>query len=153
MIPWMVWHRNTKCDSKKLSHGVLHCITLISRKNLWWSHIFWYLVQVLFCDLQKNPKGSKMKSLITPFTVLLLIYSVTVLYLCDRDLTGAFLDTMQKTGADFTNCFRCLSRLPFPGSLDFEDKLQEVIKYILSQCCTVEELKKEYKPRMNPRYM
>ncbi|XP_048731129.2 protein adenylyltransferase SelO, mitochondrial-like [Ostrea edulis] len=69
----------------------------------------------------------------------------------DGDLTGSFLDTMQKTGADFTNCFRCLSRLPLPGSPDFEDRLQEVIKYILSQCSTVEELKKEYRPRMDPR--
>ncbi|XP_062605650.1 protein adenylyltransferase SelO, mitochondrial-like [Saccostrea cucullata] len=69
----------------------------------------------------------------------------------DGKLTGTFLDTMRKTGADFTNCFRCLSRLPLPGSPDFEDKLQEVIQYILTQCSTVEELKKDYRPRMNPR--
>ncbi|XP_034336924.2 protein adenylyltransferase SelO, mitochondrial [Magallana gigas] len=69
----------------------------------------------------------------------------------DGDLVGSFLDTLHKTGADFTNCFRCLSRLPLPGSPDFEERLQEVTEYLLSQCSTVEELKKEYRPRMNPR--
>ncbi|KAJ8307321.1 hypothetical protein KUTeg_015405 [Tegillarca granosa] len=37
----------------------------------------------------------------------------------DKELVESFLDTMHKTGADFTNCFRCLSRLPYPGSEEF----------------------------------
>lgn len=72
-------------------------------------------------------------------------------FLCS-ELVGSFLDTMEKTGADFTNCFRCLSRLPLPGTPDYDERLQEVIEYILSQCSTVEELKNLYRPRMNPRY-
>ena len=62
-----------------------------------------------------------------------------------------FFNTMEATGADFTNCFRCLSRFPLPSVPGFSDKREEVIDYLLTQCSTVEEMKKAYKPRMDPR--
>lgn len=77
--------------------------------------------------------------------------SVTHLFLF-RDLVDSFFQTMEKTGADFTNSFRCLSGVPLPSSSDFEKRLVDVKDYLLSQCCTAEELKKEYTPRMDPRY-
>jgi len=58
---------------------------------------------------------------------------------------------MEKTGGDFTNCFRCLSRLPLPSSPDFEARKSEVRDYLLSQSSTAEELKAALKPRMDPR--
>lgn len=71
----------------------------------------------------------------------------------DQKLVESFLTTMEETGADFTNCFRCLSRLPLPSSPDFKSKLAELKSYLLSQCCTAEELKKAYRPRMDPRQL
>ena len=58
---------------------------------------------------------------------------------------------MEQTGADFTNSFRCLSRVPLPSSSDFTEKLATVKNYLLSQCCTAEELKKANSPRIDPR--
>ena len=72
---------------------------------------------------------------------------------CFRELVSSFLKTMEQTGADFTNSFRCLSRLPLPSSSDFTEKLATVKNYLLSQCCTAEDLKKASSPRMDPRYV
>jgi hypothetical protein len=58
---------------------------------------------------------------------------------------------MEETGADFTNCFRCLSRLPLPGMEGFESKKEEVLEYLLTQTASLEELKKAFRPRMDPR--
>ncbi|KAK3106186.1 hypothetical protein FSP39_014502 [Pinctada imbricata] len=69
----------------------------------------------------------------------------------DGKLVESLMDTMHKTGADFTNCFRCLSRVPLPGESTFDSSVKEVIEYILSQCATVEEMKLTCKPRMDPR--
>lgn len=71
----------------------------------------------------------------------------------DGDFMQSFLKAMEETGADFTNSFRCLSRLPLPSSPDFEAKKEEVLKYLSSQCCTVEELQRAFKPRMDPRQL
>ncbi|XP_069119785.1 protein adenylyltransferase SelO, mitochondrial-like [Argopecten irradians] len=71
----------------------------------------------------------------------------------DGLLVEKFMETMQKTGADFTNCFRCLSRLPLPGSSNYDSAVIEVTEYILSQCATVEELKLSCKPMMDPRQL
>ncbi|XP_076090895.1 protein adenylyltransferase SelO, mitochondrial-like [Mytilus galloprovincialis] len=71
----------------------------------------------------------------------------------DKDIYDSFLETMQKTGADFTNCFRCLSILPLPGSPGFQAKLKDVKEYILTQCSTLEELKSMHKPEMDPRQL
>ena len=63
----------------------------------------------------------------------------------------SFLKTMEETGSDFTNSFRCLSGLPLPGSEGFESCREEVLSYLLMQCSTVEEMKKACSPRMDPR--
>ncbi len=45
---------------------------------------------------------------------------------CDiafRELIEGLFNTMQETGADFTNTFRCLSDIPLPGAPDFDVKV------------------------------
>ena len=69
-----------------------------------------------------------------------------------RELVSSFLDTMDETKADFTNCFRCLSKMTLPGSPDFEKTLEDTLDYLLTQCCTAEELREACKPQMDPRY-
>ena len=59
---------------------------------------------------------------------------------------------MEKTAADFTNTFRGLSELLLPGSSGYEQSKEDTLQYILSQCATVEELKKIHKPKMDPRF-
>ncbi|XP_021373897.1 selenoprotein O-like [Mizuhopecten yessoensis] len=71
----------------------------------------------------------------------------------DGLLVEKFLETMNMTGADFTNCFRCLSRLPLPGSSNYDAAVAELTEYILSQCATVEEMKMTCKPTMDPRQL
>ncbi|CAH1772892.1 unnamed protein product [Owenia fusiformis] len=71
----------------------------------------------------------------------------------DKDLVDSFLATMHKTGADFTNSFRSLSKLSLPGSADFDYKLELLKRRLLEQCCTLEQLKKTYAPRMDPRQL
>ncbi|XP_052806192.1 protein adenylyltransferase SelO, mitochondrial-like [Mya arenaria] len=71
----------------------------------------------------------------------------------DKDLVDSFLEAMENSGADFTNSFRCLSRLPLPNSSDFEERLAQLKDHLLSQCCTAEELKTQYRPRMDPRQL
>ncbi|XP_070558008.1 protein adenylyltransferase SelO, mitochondrial-like [Ptychodera flava] len=69
----------------------------------------------------------------------------------DNELVESFLKTMQDTGADFTNAFRCLSTLGLPNSADYLTKLEETKTKLLEQCSTAEEMKKLYRPRMDPR--
>uniref|UniRef100_A0A0B7A2E6 Selenoprotein O n=1 Tax=Arion vulgaris TaxID=1028688 RepID=A0A0B7A2E6_9EUPU len=71
----------------------------------------------------------------------------------DGKLVENFLDTLLHTGADFTNCFRHLSKFPFPGSAHFSDERSEVLKYLLSQSSSLEELKKFNEPRMDKRQL
>ena len=40
-----------------------------------------------------------------------------------RELIEGLFSTMQETGADFTNTFRCLSDIPLPGAPDFDAKV------------------------------
>ena len=68
-----------------------------------------------------------------------------------REIYDSFLETLEKTGADFTNCFRCLSALPLPGSPDFEKKLKDMKAYLLTQCSTLKEMKIACKTEMDPR--
>ena len=58
---------------------------------------------------------------------------------------------MEQTKADFTNCFRCLSAMPLPGSPGFDEAVKATLEFLLTQCCTAEEMKKAYKPQMDPR--
>ncbi|KAL8622005.1 hypothetical protein ACOMHN_035533 [Nucella lapillus] len=71
----------------------------------------------------------------------------------DKDLVESLLKVMEETGADFTNSFRCLSRLPLPGLPEFESGHEEALEYLLTQCSTVEEMKKACSPRMDPRQL
>ncbi|XP_072020102.1 protein adenylyltransferase SelO, mitochondrial-like [Amphiura filiformis] len=71
----------------------------------------------------------------------------------DKALIESFLDTMDQTKADFTNCFRCLSQLLLPGTPGCDDAKEKILEYLVSQSCTAEELKKACKPQMDPREM
>lgn len=68
-----------------------------------------------------------------------------------RELIEAFLDVLEAAGADFTNCFRCLSRVPLPGDADYERKREQWLDYFLSQCATVAEMKVISRSRVDPR--
>ena len=71
----------------------------------------------------------------------------------DSELVRALLDTMQKTYADFTNTFRNLNLILIPGVEGFEASKTACLDKLLSQCSTVEELKKVSTPKMDPRQM
>lgn len=71
----------------------------------------------------------------------------------DKELVERFLSTMEETGADFTNCFRCLSRLPLPNTEGFQSQRDQILEYLLTQCATLEEAKKACRPRMDARQL
>ncbi|KAK7093051.1 hypothetical protein V1264_008706 [Littorina saxatilis] len=71
----------------------------------------------------------------------------------DKEMVDSLLKTMEETGSDFTNTFRCLSRMPLPGVAEFESKRSGVLDYLVTQCSTVEEMKKACSPRMDPRQL
>ena len=55
-------------------------------------------------------------------------------------------------GADFTNTFRLLSRVPWPEEGDCErEAVGPVVDLILQQCSSIEELKVANKPTMEDR--
>jgi len=59
------------------------------------------------------------------------------------------MDTMQQTGADFTNTFRGLSGLRMPA--DVLQSLANVKSYAMQQCATLEDLQDAHAPNMDPR--
>lgn len=69
----------------------------------------------------------------------------------DRGLVESLLETMHKTGADFTNCFRCLSRISVHSSSCGADSDENILDYFVSQCQTVEDMKKASKPFLGAR--
>jgi len=69
----------------------------------------------------------------------------------DGDLVKSLLETMHQTGADFTNCFRCLSRISLQGSTSGIDSDENVLDYLVSQCQTIEESKNATKPFLGAR--
>lgn len=69
----------------------------------------------------------------------------------DGDLVEAFLETMQETGSDFTNSFRCLSKLPLPSCASYNEERKTLLDYLISQSSTLEELKLANKPQMDKR--
>ncbi|XP_033099735.1 protein adenylyltransferase SelO, mitochondrial-like, partial [Anneissia japonica] len=71
----------------------------------------------------------------------------------DKALIESFLETLQVTGADFTNCFRGLTKVPLPGTSGSKDALAAAHQYFLTQCCMAETLKKASAPRMDPRQL
>jgi uncharacterized protein YdiU (UPF0061 family) len=79
----------------------------------------------------------------------------------DRELITTLLDTMHKTGADYTNTFQCLMRVDVLGSDLHSDAASadatvgieqttrhrdEVLEMLLKQCATVEEMAESSKP-------
>lgn len=69
----------------------------------------------------------------------------------DGDLVKSLLDTMYQTGADFTNCFRCLSRISVQNSSCGDDSDESILDYLISQCQTLEEKKRTSKPYLGAR--
>ncbi|CAM9864274.1 unnamed protein product [Lampetra fluviatilis] len=66
----------------------------------------------------------------------------------DAGLVTSLLETMQSTGADFTNSFRLLSRLTLEAG-----SVEELATLLCRQCATVEEMKRASKPRIDPRQL
>jgi len=71
----------------------------------------------------------------------------------DDKLVEDLLEVMAKTGADFTNTFRCLSRFPTPSTAASEgDELTYadggVLQYILGQCADVSHMVNISSPTM-----
>ena len=71
----------------------------------------------------------------------------------DRDLVSEFLETLYKTGSDFTNSFRILAKIPYPGNPDFESKFEDVKEFLVQNSCTVEDMKKSFAPKMDPKQL
>ncbi|XP_062300189.1 selenoprotein O2 [Scomber scombrus] len=70
----------------------------------------------------------------------------------DRELISDLLHLMHNTGADYTNSFHLLSRVPWPEEGDIERATVEpVVDLILEQCASIEELKVANKPTMEDR--
>lgn len=61
----------------------------------------------------------------------------------DEKLITALFDTMEKTGADFTNTFRCLSDLT-PKGCPSSKSDEDIIEYLVSQCVPLQGLIKAY---------
>lgn len=71
----------------------------------------------------------------------------------DRDLITNFFNAMEVTGADFTNCFRVLSKASMPGCSDFEESIADVKEKLLNECCSVDELLLIFKPTMDDSHI
>ncbi|CAJ1054223.1 selenoprotein O2 [Xyrichtys novacula] len=67
----------------------------------------------------------------------------------DSELVSDLLCLMHNTGADFTNTFRLLSRVPWPEEgVSEQAAVGPVLDLILKQCASYEELKVANKPTM-----
>ena len=62
----------------------------------------------------------------------------------DKNFFKLFFDAMKKTGADFTNSFRVLSKLNFSDA-----SLADVKSSLLSYCTNADELRKQYQPNVS----
>ncbi|KAM7366892.1 hypothetical protein PAMP_014829 [Pampus punctatissimus] len=70
----------------------------------------------------------------------------------DRELISDLLHLMHNTGADYTNTFHLLSRVPWPEESDSERAtVGPVVDLILEQCASIEELKVANEPTMENR--
>ena len=74
----------------------------------------------------------------------------------DEELLSSLLQLMQFSGADFTNCFRGLSRVEPPAAPTPEacykapQEFDAVCEYMLAQCATVEILLTHLRPSFHP---
>lgn len=132
------WSFECQASSKELLISFLHVLSIWNVKGNWTSTLQ-HLKQML-CNWAFN-------AVVCSFVYCKIIFLCSYL----SDLVESFFSTMEKTGADFTNSFRCLSRLPTPSTTGFAEKLKEVQEYLVSQCCTAEDLKRANRPRMDPR--
>ncbi|KAH7951846.1 hypothetical protein HPB52_014047 [Rhipicephalus sanguineus] len=69
----------------------------------------------------------------------------------DKDLVTSFYDTMERTGADFTRSFRCLSTLAVPGHPDHEPSKESLLSKLLSCCSSHAELTDHLKSQTSSR--
>ncbi|KAM3587701.1 uncharacterized protein V6R79_012236 [Siganus canaliculatus] len=70
----------------------------------------------------------------------------------DSELISDLLHLMHNTGADFTNTFCLLSRVPWPEEGESERAtVGPVVDLILEQCASIEELKVANEPTMEDR--
>jgi len=69
----------------------------------------------------------------------------------DKELFETFFNTMENTGADFTNSFRALSLIHLPNTKDFDQSIQLFLSTILDQCCDAEEWKFAHKSSIDQR--
>ncbi|XP_065891251.1 protein adenylyltransferase SelO, mitochondrial-like [Dysidea avara] len=58
----------------------------------------------------------------------------------DSDLIESFLDTMHKTGCDFTNGFLCLSNVTIPHDGANEKEAEQAVDGLLRECATAKEM-------------
>jgi uncharacterized protein YdiU (UPF0061 family) len=79
---------------------------------------------------------------------------IVYLFSSSRDLVKSLLETMEQTGADFTNTFRCLSRLSLPSSArPNSEEIAGVKEYLLQQCASLDDFKLAYAPKIDPRFV
>jgi len=70
------------------------------------------------------------------------------------ELSTTLFSTMHKTGTDFTNTFKILCELPYPSSSQsFAGAKAKALNQLLSQCCSVEDLKRSFSSSMDPRQL
>ncbi|XP_013794175.1 selenoprotein O-like isoform X2 [Limulus polyphemus] len=69
----------------------------------------------------------------------------------DRELVQNLFKTMEVTGADFTNTFRCLLVLSLPALPEFHQSLDSVKNKLLKYCASVEQMIKANQPNMDLR--
>lgn len=70
----------------------------------------------------------------------------------DEMLITQLMQTMHDTGADFTNTFRSLSQVCWPGEGEVEaDALKQAADLLLEQCASLQEFKDASRPTMDPR--
>lgn len=69
----------------------------------------------------------------------------------DKGLITSFYDTMERTGADFTRSFRCLSTLAVPGHPEHEPSKESLLSKLLSCCSSHAELAAHLKAQTSSR--
>nr|XP_037279416.1 protein adenylyltransferase SelO, mitochondrial-like [Rhipicephalus microplus]XP_037279417.1 protein adenylyltransferase SelO, mitochondrial-like [Rhipicephalus microplus] len=69
----------------------------------------------------------------------------------DKDLVTSFYDTLERTGADFTRSFRCLSTLAVPGHPDHEPSKESLLSQLLSCSSSHAELSDHLKAQAGSR--
>lgn len=88
--------------------------------------------------VRSNPKTARDRQVrLDPISSSIIVVSVIL----SRDLVELFFQTMQTTGADFTNSFRALSLIHLPSNNDFHSSVETFLATILDQCCDAEEWK------------